>query len=381
MLQAQQPKRLTLQDGDCIVIKVGSAVLTQASNAALDRGCFCRLVEMIATLCGQKKQVILVTSAAVALGRSLMGMEKPDRKKSLPKLQALAAVGQSLLMQYYENEFRHYGQKVAQILLTRDDLDHRTRFANAKRTLRTLLELGVVPIINENDSITTDEIRFGDNDALAARVAIMVRANLLVILSDIDAIYTADPKLDPDAQPIKQRSAMDPGLDAYIGRSKSSVGTGGMLTKLEAARMAARSGISTLILNGKDPNNLRNGLNTEAGTLLLACEQAQSQHKLWLLSLNPHGRLYCDEGAYRAVLHEGKSLLPKGVVALDGKFQEGEAVELCTREGEPFARGIAIYSDADAARIIGQHSDEIHNIIGYHVSDTLVHRDDLVLLN
>jgi glutamate 5-kinase len=369
-----------IENYQTLVIKVGSAVLTNACNASLDRGNFCRLVEMLARLRAEHKRVVLVTSGAVALGRSLMGMEKPDRRRSLPKLQALAAIGQSLLMQYYENEFRHYGQKVAQILLTRDDLEHRTRFANAKRTLATLLELGVVPIINENDSITTDEIRFGDNDALAARVAIMVRADLLVVLSDIDAIYTADPKVEPEAKPIYECKAMDESLDSYIGQTKSSVGSGGMLTKLEAARMAALSGISTIILNGKNPDNLRSGLNLKAGTMLMACEQAQRQHKLWLLSLNPHGRLFCDDGAYCAVYRQGKSLLPKGILRVEGNFSEGEAVELCGEDGKAFARGITHYSDADINCIKGQHSSEIHRIIGYHVSDTVVHRDDLVLL-
>ena len=376
-----QSNRETLSQSRRVVLKIGSAVLTRASDKSLDRGVFCRLIEIVAKLRDQERDVVIVTSGAVALGRSLIGCERPDRQKSLPTLQALAAIGQSLLMDYYEQELRHYGLRCAQILLTRADLEDRTRFSNARRSIETLLEMGVVPIINENDAVTCDQIRFGDNDTLSARVAVLSRADLLIIMSDIDAVYTGNPKTDPQAVRIDSIDAFDPKLDAYAGESDGDVGTGGMITKISAARMAAKMGISTLVIYGKRPKYVLQVLEGKSiGTLLYASEHKQTLHKVWLESLLVKGRILCDAGAREAIVSQGRSLLPKGIVEVSGKFLEGECVELASVSGEVFAKGLALYGDSDMRKIAGHHSSEIDQILGYHVSDAIVHRDDLVLV-
>lgn len=364
-----------------VVLKVGSAVLTRSSDKSLDRGVFCRLVEVVAELRAQQRDVVIVTSGAVALGRSLIGCERPDRQKSLPTLQALAAIGQSLLMDYYEQELRHYNLRCAQILLTRADLEDRTRFSNARRSIEALLEMGVIPVINENDAVTCDQIRFGDNDTLSARVAVLSRADLLIIMSDIDAVYTCNPKTDAHAGRIDVMDACDPHLDEYAGDSSGDVGTGGMITKISAARMAAKMGISTVIIYGKRPKYVLQVLEgKEIGTLLYASEHRQTLHKVWLESLLVKGRILCDDGACEAIVGQGRSLLPKGIAGVTGKFLEGECVELASMSGEVFAKGLALYGDSDIRKIAGHHSSEIEQLLGYHVSDVIVHRDDLVLI-
>ncbi len=363
-----------------IVLKIGSAVLTQAGDKSLDRGVFCRLIEMVAQLRKEGRDVIIVSSGAVALGRSLTGCERPDREKSLPTLQALAAIGQSLLMNYYEEELKYYGLRCAQLLLTRADLEDRTRFLNAKGTFEALIEMGVVPIVNENDAVSCDQIRFGDNDTLSARVAVLCQADLLIIMSDIDAVYTGNPKVNPDAERISEIDAFDSRLDAYAEDSSGDVGTGGMITKISAARMAARMGISTLILQGKRPKFVLDVLaGDNLGTLLYASERRQTLHKVWLESLMVKGRIICDEGAKHVISSQRRSLLPKGVVGVEGKFQEGEAVELADKEGHVFGKGLVRYDDADVRKIAGHHSSEIESILGFYMSDVIVHRDDLVL--
>lgn len=364
-----------------VVLKVGSAVLTRPSDKSLDRGVFCRLVEVVAELRAQQRDVVIVTSGAVALGRSLIGCERPDRQKSLPTLQALAAIGQSLLMDYYEQELRHYNLRCAQILLTRADLEDRTRFSNARRSIEALLEMGVIPVINENDAVTCDQIRFGDNDTLSARVAVLSRADLLIIMSDIDAVYTGNPKTDEHAVRIDVMDACDPHLDEYAGDSSGDVGTGGMITKISAARMAAKMGISTVVIYGKRPKYVLQVLEgKEIGTLLYASEHRQTLHKVWLESLLVKGRILCDDGAREAIVGQGRSLLPKGITGVTGKFLEGECVELASMSGDVFAKGLALYGDSDIRKIAGHHSSEIDQLLGYHVSDVIVHRDDLVLI-
>lgn len=364
-----------------LVIKIGSAVLTHTEDKSLDRGVFCRIIEMVAELRNEGREVIIVTSGAVALGRSVIGCPRPDRQKSLPTLQALAAIGQSLLMDYYEDELRYYGLRSAQILLTRADLEDRTRFSNVRRATEALLEMGVIPIINENDAITNDQIRFGDNDTLAARMAVMVKADLLAIMSDIDAVYTGNPKLDPDAKRIDCIEAFDRALDAYASDSGSDVGTGGMITKVSAARMAAQMGIATIILRGKSPRFLPKALSGgDIGTLLYAREQKQTLHKTWLQSLATRGRICCDAGAVNAIVSDGRSLLPKGIIRVEGHFNEGEAVEIADSTGFVVAKGLAVYGDTDIRKIAGHHSKEIVEILGFHILDVVVHRDDLVLV-
>lgn len=365
-----------------IVIKIGSAVLTRAEDKSLDRGVFCRLIEIVASLRQSGHDVLIVTSGAVALGRSLVGCERPDRKSSLPTLQALAAIGQSKLMDHYERELQYYGLNCGQILLTRDDLEDRTRFSNARRSVETLLEMGVIPIFNENDAITYDQIRFGDNDTLAARVAVLSRADLLAILSDIDAVYTGNPKVDSSARRIESIEAFDPNLDNWAGDSSSDVGTGGMTTKISAARMAAKMGIPTLIVQGKRPKYLLRALEgKDVGTLLYPQEQKQTLHKVWLTSLLARGRIFCDEGARQAIIFQGKSLLPRGITGVEGRFLEGDPVDLVSSDGLIFAKGLAVYNSDDIRRIAGHHSHEIDDILGYHLADVIVHRDDLVLVD
>ncbi|MBQ9818472.1 MAG: glutamate 5-kinase [Proteobacteria bacterium] len=381
MENASQQRRQALAQARRIVLKIGSAVLTNSEDKSLDRGVFCRLIEMVSKLRRDGRDVIIVTSGAIALGRSLIGCERPDREKSLPTLQALAAIGQSLLMDYYERELQYYGLRCAQLLLTRADLEDRTRFSNARRSLEALLEMNVIPIINENDAVTCDQIRFGDNDTLSARVAVLCRADLLIIMSDIDAVYTDNPKINPDAVRIESIDAFDERLDEYAGDSSGDVGTGGMITKISASRMAAKMGVSTLILQGKRPKYVLQALEGKSlGTLLFASEHRQTLHKVWLESLMVKGKIQCDDGARQAICMQGRSLLPKGIVDVDGRFAEGEAVELIDKTGSVFAKGLALYDADDIRKLAGHHSSEIEAILGFHISDVIVHRDDLVLI-
>ncbi len=379
-IQKSDEMRQSLKKAHLVVLKIGSAVLTRSTDKLLDRGVFCRIVEAVAQLRNEGRDVVIVTSGAVALGRGVMGCERPDRKKSLPTLQALAAIGQSLLMDDYERELGYYNLRCAQLLLTRADLEDRTRYSNAQRTLETLLKMGVVPIINENDAVTCDQIRFGDNDTLSSRVAVLCKADLLIIMSDIDALYTSNPKLHADAERIDEIDAMDPRLDIYAQDSSGDVGTGGMITKVAAARMAAKMGIATLILAGKRPKHVLEAIaGIRVGTLLYTNEHRQTTHKAWLESLSTKGRIICDAGARDAIATQGSSLLPKGILSAEGRFAEGEAVELVDPSGNVFAKGLPQYSDDDIRRIAGHYSDEIESILGFHVSDVIVHRNDLVL--
>ncbi len=373
--------RSNLHTAKRIVLKIGSAVLTRAEDKSLDRGVFCRIVELVAELRREGREVIIVSSGAIALGRSIIGCPRPDREKNLPTLQALASIGQSLLMDYYENELVHYGLHSAQILLTRADLEDKARFENARRATEAMLEMGVVPVVNENDAVTNDQIRFGDNDTLSARMAVLSRADLLVIMSDIDAVYTGNPKENPDARRIPEIRAEDPSLDEFAGDSASDVGTGGMITKISAARMCARRGIATLIIKGKSPKLVHRALSGgDVGTLLYADEPRLTLHKTWIQTLLCNGRIYCDEGAAKAIVSEGCSLLPKGITRIEGHFDQGEGVEIVDPQNKVIAKGIAVYDDADVRKIAGHHSKDIDDILGFHVLDVVVHRDDLALL-
>lgn len=377
--------RQDLKQARSLVVKIGSGVLVR-DGVNLDRGTFCRLVERIAALWGLGYRVTVVSSGAIALGRNKLGVAKPDRASALPRLQALAAVGQTRLMQLYESEFEHYGLRCGQVLFNRDDLDDRARYLNARRTLRELAKLGCVPIINENDTVTNDEIRFGDNDHLAARVASLLDVDVLVILSDVDAVYTADPRTNPGAERLDTVAAEDPALLEMAGGTHdpgAGVGTGGMITKIRAAQIAARSQIPTVILNGKNPDLLCQLLAGEegVGTLLSPSDTRQPGRKVWLERLRAKGKLLCDGGACRAVKDRGKSLLPGGVVGVEGNFLEGDAVELADADGQAFAIGLAAYPATDMRRIVGMHTDEIHATLGYRTTAAAVHRNDLVLLS
>ncbi|MBH24410.1 MAG: glutamate 5-kinase [Myxococcales bacterium] len=370
-----------------VVVKIGSAVLMR-DGSNLDRGAFCRLVDELAAVVHEGHQLVVVTSGAVAAGRRQLGLAKrPTGERNIPILQALAAFGQSRLIQLYDSEFSHYDIHVAQLLLTRDDFNNRQRYLNARNTLTAVHNFGALPIINENDTVATDEIRFGDNDQLAALVATMTGSDLLVLLSDIDGLYSANPQIDPDARRFDVVRAMDASLDDMVGDIHSATrdGSGGMRTKLLAARIAARVGIQTVIAPGKQPNVVADVLagRQGVGTRFMPDRDADKldARKAWIgLGVQPAGRLVCDPGAVRAVCERGKSLLPSGVRAVEGDFTEGDVVELVTDEGQPFARGLVAYPSVDAQRIVGLQSDAIEAELGYKIIDALVHRNDLMIL-
>lgn len=361
------------------VVKIGSALLT-ADGRGLDRGAMAVWVEQMVALRRSGVELVLVSSGAVAAGMSRLGWE--TRPATIHELQAAAAVGQMGLVQAWESSFAEHGLHTAQVLLTHDDLSDRKRYLNARSTLRTLVDLGVIPVINENDTVATDEIRFGDNDTLAALVANLVEADLLVILTDRDGMFDADPRHNPDAQLIFEARADDPSLDAVAGGAGGALGRGGMQTKLRAARLAARSGANSVIIGGRIErvlDRLRQG--ERLGTLLTAEQGRHAARKQWLAGhLQTRGSLMLDAGAVRALLEQRKSLLPVGVTAVEGNFRRGEMVVCLAPDGQEVARGLANYSAADAQRIIGLGTEAIEQELGYIDEPELVHRDNLVLV-
>jgi glutamate 5-kinase len=361
------------------VAKVGSSLVTN-SGQGLDQAALAQWAGQIAALARQGKQVILVSSGAVAEGMQRLGWKK--RPSAVHELQAAAAVGQMGLVQAYETCFRSHGLRTAQVLLTHEDLADRKRYLNARTTLRTLLGLGIIPIINENDTVATDEIRFGDNDTLASLVTNLVEAEVLVILTDQPGLYTADPRKDPAATLVQRARAGDAALEAMAGGAGSHIGSGGMLTKVLAAKRAARSGAHTVIASGREPDVLVRlaagelvGSQLEAGTMPLAAR------KQWLADhLQVRGRLTLDEGAAKALREGGRSLLPIGVTAASGEFERGEVVVCVDPGGREIARGLVNYSAGDTRRIVRTPSSEIEARLGYVDEPELIHRDNLVLL-
>jgi glutamate 5-kinase len=372
---------------ETVVVKVGSAVLMREGIEA-DRRVFCSLVSELAAAVRAGHRVVLVSSGAVATGRRKMKVaQRPSGERDVPRLQALAALGQSHLMHLYDSEFAHYDLHVAQLLLTREDFNDRKRYLNVKNTLQAVHDFGAIPVINENDTVTTDEIRFGDNDQLAALVATLTQASRLVILSDIDGLYTKNPKLHPDAQRVEQALANDPALDEMIGdiQDAKGFGSGGMRSKLSAARLAARTGIETTIAPGKRAGVLASvlGRDPSVGTRFLPDAELDRlvARKAWIgMGVAPKGRLWCDQGAFEALAQQGRSLLPKGVSRVEGDFDEGDAVDLLSPEGAVFARGLCQYNASQVRAIMGKHTSEIEGILGYHALDAVIHRDNLVLL-
>jgi glutamate 5-kinase len=362
-----------------LVAKVGSSLVTN-SGQGLDQAALAQWAGQIAALARQGKQVILVSSGAVAEGMQRLGWKK--RPSAVHELQAAAAVGQMGLVQAYETCFRSHGLRTAQVLLTHEDLADRKRYLNARTTLRTLLGLGIIPIINENDTVATDEIRFGDNDTLASLVTNLVEAEVLVILTDQPGLYTADPRKDPAATLVQRARAGDAALEAMAGGAGSHIGSGGMLTKVLAAKRAARSGAHTVIASGREPDVLVRlaagelvGSQLEAGTMPLAAR------KQWLADhLQVRGRLTLDEGAAKALREGGRSLLPIGVTAASGEFERGEVVVCVDPGGREIARGLVNYSAGDTRRIVRTPSSEIEARLGYVDEPELIHRDNLVLL-
>ncbi len=370
--------RTALKEARRLVVKVGSALVTN-NGAGLDLNALADWAQQIAALRAQGRQVVLVSSGAIAAGMQRLGWA--TRPSTMHELQAAAAVGQMGLAQAYESMFSRHELHTAQILLTHADLADRTRYLNARSTLATLLELGVVPIINENDTVVTEEIKFGDNDTLGALVANLIEADCLVILTDQQGLYTADPRQDPNATLVSHGLAGDPAYESMAGGAGTGISRGGMITKIRAAKRAAHSGAHTVIASGREANALlRLVSGDELGTLLVARATPLAARKQWLADhLQLAGHLTLDAGAVAALM-AGKSLLPVGVKTVEGDFVRGAAVACLNPEGKEVARGLINYSAAEARRIAGRATDEIAALIGYLDETELVHRDNMVLL-
>ena len=360
------------------VIKIGSALLTRLGEG-LDHERIAWLSGEIAQLRAQGKEVVLVTSGSVAAGMQQLGWT--SRPQALHKLQAAASIGQMGLIQAYASECKKHGIQTAQILLTHSDLSDRGRYLNARSALQSLLELGVLPVVNENDTIATEEIRFGDNDTLAAMTANLVEAEVLVILTDQDGLFDSDPRVNPDARMIAASAASNPALDAMASEGSGHLGRGGMATKLQAARRAARSGAATVILSGNYPDNLQHLAAGEGvGTLLWPDNEPMTARQQWLAGhLIPKGRVTIDDGAVNVVRQQGRSILPIGVKQIEGEFTRGELVICCDMAGREVARGLVNYNADEASRIMGHASSEIEILLGYIDEPELVHRDNLVV--
>lgn len=359
-----------------IVVKIGSALVAERGHAR--QAWLNSLASDIARMRASGQDVILVSSGAIALGRNQLG---PDRPRRLEEKQAAAALGQPLLMAALAQAFAPVGVAVAQTLLTLEDTETRRRWLNARATLETLLSAGAVPVINENDSVATDEIRFGDNDRLAARVAQMLGADALILLSDVDGLYTADPRTSPNAEHIPVIHEVSTAHEAMAGdiNQDSNLGSGGMITKLMAARIAHSAGCMTVITHGQADHPLATLLNDGKATWILPTLAPEKAREAWLRGhLTPEGAVYVDQGAARA-LKKGASLLPVGAIRVEGHFPRGAAVAIKTDQGVLIAKGVIAYSSDDAARIAGKQTDQIEQELGYQGRPALVHRDDMVL--
>lgn len=361
------------------VIKIGSALLTK-DGQGLDYAAIADWADQIAELRKQGKEIVLVSSGSVAEGMSRMGWK--TRPKELAKLQAAAAIGQTGLIETYESNFKQYGIQAAQILLTHDDVHNRKRYLNARNTLRTLLDLEALPIVNENDTVALEEMRLGDNDTLAALVANLVEADLLVILTDQEGLFDKDPRHNEDATLIHYESASNPDLLAFAGSVATALGSGGMATKITAAQRAARSGCATVIASGrKDKVLQRLSKGEQLGTLLVADTSPMVARKQWIASqVQSCGVLVLDEGACLSILEKGSSLLPIGVEHSEGDFNRGDVVDCKNQKGDLIARGLVNYSTEDAQKIYKVASSKINEVLGYQGESELIHRDNLVIL-
>ena len=372
-------RKVIINEVHRIVLKVGSQVLT-AKGRALSQAVFDRLAREISAAKKKGVECVIVSSGAIAAGMSRLGLlEKP---KTIPQKQAAAAIGQSALMWNYERAFTVYGEKVAQVLLTRDDLSNRKRYLNARSTLSTLLGLGVIPIINENDTVVVEEIKFGDNDNLSALVTNLVHADLLIILSDIDGLYDRDPRLSKNAKLIPLVHQVTGEMEKKASGTLSPIGIGGMVTKLQAARKAAIFGVPTILANGMQEGILgRIFQGEEVGTLFTSAVNKLTSRKHWIaFTLEPQGRIIVDDGAKKAILQKGRSLLPSGVLAAEGKFSLGDPVVLVDPHKQEFAKGLCNYGSVEINKIKGLKTTEVEKKLGYKYSDEIVHRDDLVVL-
>lgn len=371
--------RSVIADSKRLVVKVGSSLVTNEGRG-LDEVAIGRWASQIAQLRERGKEVVLVSSGAIAEGMQRLGWSK--RPREIDELQAAAAVGQMGLAQVYESRFAQYGIRTAQILLTHADLADRERYLNARSTLLTLLRLGVVPIINENDTVVTDEIKFGDNDTLGALVANLIEGDALIILTDQQGLFTADPRKDPSAQLVREADAGAPELEAMAGGAGSAIGRGGMLTKILAAKRAAGSGANTIVASGREPEVLTRLATGEAiGTQLVARTARLAARKQWMADhLQVRGHVVIDDGAVEKVTVGGKSLLPIGVVDVQGAFARGEVIACMNTAGREVARGLTNYSSAETKRIARHASMDIEPILGYMLEPELIHRDNLVVV-
>ena len=362
-----------------IVVKVGSSILASVEKGLL-YDVFSHLTKEISDLKRQGYEIVLVSSGAIAAGMEKLGYK--TRPQAITQKQATAAVGQTRLMKIYEDYFSRYQQMVAQILLTHDDLSHRRRFLNARNTLLTLLELGIIPIINENDTVVVDEIKFGDNDNLSALITNLIGADLLIILTDIDGLCDSDPRVNPHARCIPLVEEIDADLEGIVGETKSEISVGGMISKIQAARKASRFGIPTVVARGNKEGVLHQILKgKEIGTLILPKRDALSSRKHWIaFNPKPKGDVIVDDGAKKAVVQKGKSLLPSGVMKIRGNFNRGDLVTCLGPRGKEFARGLVNYSATELEKIRGLRSNQIESTLGYKYSDEVIHRDDLVVL-
>ncbi len=368
-----------IQHAKRIIIKVGSSLVTNDGHG-LDLAAVATWAKQIAALHAQGKEIVLVSSGAIAEGMLQLGFK--DRPVEVNELQACAAVGQMGLVQIYQTSFDRYGLHTAQVLLTHADLADRTRYLNARATLLTLLHLNVIPIINENDTVVTDEIKFGDNDTLGSLVANLIEADALIILTDQKGLFTADPRKDPTATLVQEAKAGDPALEKMAGGAGSGIGRGGMLTKILAAKRAARSGAHTVIAWGREANALVRLAEGELiGTQLLAPASHLQARKQWIADhLQTAGKAFLDTGAVQKVLEEGKSLLPIGVIRIEGEFARGEIISCIDGNGHEIARGLSNYSSSEASLISRHKSSDIKNILGYEGDQELIHRDNMIVL-
>ena len=372
-------RRKLLSSARRIVVKVGSGVLTGGSYTDLDESVIEEIARQVAELVNSGKKVALVSSGAVALGARTLGV--PRRGLPIPVKQAAAAVGQSGLISMWALHFATRGLKVGQVLLTHDDLRDRDRFVNSRNTLNTLFEFGAVPVINENDTVAVDEIKFGDNDTLSARVTNLVEADLLAILSDVDGLYTADPRLDPTATKIEFVEVVNETVLKMAGDSSSRTGLGGMASKTRAAAEAARFGVPTVILPGLTKGALLSAVAGEAvGTLFFPHENRMDSKRHWIeYTLVSKGVITVDDGARDAIINKGRSLLASGITKVTGDFGGGDAVTIVGSDGKAFAKGLTNYDAREVGQIMGKHSSQIEATLGYKIYDEVVNRDDMVV--
>jgi glutamate 5-kinase len=360
-----------------VVTKVGSSLLV-SPGAGLNNAFISLLAGELAWLKEKGVEVIMVSSGAIAAGMERLGLSK--RPKTISELQAAAAIGQSSLMHVYEDAFAPWGLKVAQVLITRDDMRDRRRYINARNTLLTLLDLGIIPIINENDSVVVEEIKFGDNDLLAALVTSLVDADLLLILTDTPGLYSDEPHKGGKLIPLVEKVTKK--VEAMAQGSQTEIGTGGMVTKVGAAKLAARFGVPTVVTGCRDQNVLERIFTAESiGTLFLSAGQRLRGRKQWIgFTLRPKGRLILDKGAHEAIMKGGKSLLPSGIVAVEGTFGRGDLVSCCDPRKKECARGLVNYDSHELSKIMRRRSSQIEEVLGYKYTDEVIHRDNLVIL-